>query len=341
MRLGLLDIGSTAARLELVDLERSRAPLASWSVKAKTRLAKNTTPDGVVTEKGIEQAVRAVSECAQAGAQREPDSVIVYGTSAVRDAANSEELRGRLAEAAGFPVRALSPRSEAAVTYHAARRWHAKDETPLSTVDIGGGTIDVATGDGAYPHDVATLPLGAAALTRQYLPEDPPAPEQVEQLLAAVGQTVPHSLGRFAVTDLGHTVAQSKVFRQLAVLAASSDEHLVRHPDRLVHANLRRWIPSLSEMDEKQRRKLPGVSRSRAKRIFAGAVVADAILDSIGVESVEICPWGLREGLVFRFVETYECARKGNRDDAVHAVADEMFDGGADAVFGPTETWGR
>ena len=38
MRLGLLDIGSTAARLEIVDLDRSRMPRADWSVKARTRL---------------------------------------------------------------------------------------------------------------------------------------------------------------------------------------------------------------------------------------------------------------------------------------------------------------
>lgn len=336
MKLGLLDVGSTAARLEIVDLDRSRMPKASWSYKARSRLAKHTTAEGVVTEEGIEHAARAVRACVRAGQDEEPSAVVAFGTSAVRDAANSDEVRARLGEAAGLPIRALTPHDEAAVTYHAARRWHGRDTTTLSTVDIGGGTVDFATGTGAYPDDVVSLPCGAAALTRQYLPEDPPSPEQVEKLRAAIDGTVPHALRGYGKTELGHTVAQSKVLRQLAILAASSDEALVRHPDRLVLSNLRRWLPRLSRLDLKQRRALPGVSRSRAPRILAGAMVADAMLEALGAETVELCPWGLREGLVFRFVEEYERAHKSERHDAVHALADEMFtDAGVDITSGP------
>lgn len=338
MRLGLLDVGSTAARLEMVDLDRSRMPRATWSFKARTRLAEHTKPDGVVTEEGIDHAVRAVRECVRAGQGRMPRSVVAFGTSAVRDAANGAELRRQLGEAAGVPIGALTPHGEAGLTYHAARRWHGVNRTTLTTVDIGGGTLDVATGTGAYPDDVVSLPFGAAALTRQYLPDDPPKQDQVEALRAAIRDTLPDALGRYGQMDLGHTVAQSKVLRQLAVLAASSDERLVRHPDRLVQANLQRWIPRLSLLDQKQRKALPGVSRSRARRILAGAMVADGTLDAIGVDTAEICPWGLREGLIFRFVEAYECAEEPTRRDAVRAVAYRMFhDDESNLTSGPGE----
>ncbi len=48
------------------------------------------------------------------------------------------------------------------------------------------------------------------------------------------------------------------------------------------------------------------MSRSRARRILAGAIVAELILRTIGVDELEICPWGLREGLVFRFAEAHD-----------------------------------
>ncbi|MER5394828.1 exopolyphosphatase [Saccharopolyspora sp. NPDC002686] len=305
MKLALLDIGSTAARLEIVDLDRSRIPRADWSVKARTRLAERTGTDGVVDERGVEHAVRAVQHCVRAAADQRPDALVAFGTSAVRDAANGTRLREELSDAAGVRIGVLSPRDEAAVTYHAARRWHARCGTPMTAVDIGGGTIDVSTGVDLEPDEVVSLPIGAVRLTRQYLPDDPPRPEQVDELVEAVRRTIPRSLRGFAERDLGHPVALSKVLRQLAVLTESSPGKLARHPDRLSRAKLRPWIPRLAELDQSQRAALPGVSRSRARRILAGAIVADLILSAIGVDELEICPWGLREGLVFRFAEAH------------------------------------
>ncbi|GAA4857281.1 Ppx/GppA phosphatase family protein [Saccharopolyspora rosea] len=315
MRLGLLDIGSTAARLEIVDLDRSRMPRADWSVKARTRLAEHTRADGTVTELGVEHAVRAVRHCVSAAADREPDVLIAFGTSAVRDATNGADLRERLSAAAGVRIGALSPRDEAAVTYHAARRWHGRDGTELTTVDIGGGTADVAAGIGAEPAEVVTLPFGAARLTRQFLPDDPPRPEQVRRLVDELRGTLDRRLRTF--TGAEHTVALSKVLRQLAVLTESAPGRLVRHPDRLRRDKLAAWIPRLAVLDQAERAALPGVSRHRARRILAGAIVADLVLAAIGVEELEICPWGLREGLVFRFEEVY--ARAGG--DAVEVMS--------------------
>ncbi|MBK0868672.1 exopolyphosphatase [Saccharopolyspora sp. HNM0986] len=325
MKLGLLDIGSTAARLELVDLDRARLPRASWSHKAKTRLADHTRPDGHVTEAGAEQAVRAVEECVRAAESRLTGPLVAFGTAAVRDAANGAELRERLGRAAGCRIGALSPHAEAALCFHAARRWHGRERSLLTTFDIGGGTAEVATGAGQYPDEVISLPLGAAKLTREHLPGDPPSPKVVEALHRTVDDIAAPALARFADADLGQSVGQSKVLRQLAVLAASSDDKLVRHPDTLARANLRRWIPRLAALSQQERSKLPGVSRSRARRILAGAVAADALLRAAGVDELDLCPWGLREGLVFRFVEACEQAEQRARTDAIEALMAEMF----------------
>lgn len=325
MRLGLLDIGSTAARLELVDLDRGVLPRAGWSHKEKTRLAEHTRADGHVTEAGAEQAVRAVEGCVRAAGDRLTGPLVAFGTAAVRDAANAAELRRALGRAAGTRIGALSPHDEAALCFHAARRWHGRPGALLTTVDIGGGTAEVATGSGPYPAEIVSSPLGAARLTRENVLDDPPSPQQVDALRRRVDEIASAELAGFADADLGHVVGQSKVLRQLAVLAGSSPNRLVRHPHNLSRANLQRWIPKLAQLPHAKRAKLPGVSRSRSRRILAGALAADALLRTIGTDELELCPWGLREGLVFRFVEAYTSAERRGRKDAVRALMDEMF----------------
>jgi exopolyphosphatase/guanosine-5'-triphosphate,3'-diphosphate pyrophosphatase len=49
---------------------------------------------------------------------------------------------------------------------------------------------------------------------------------------------------------------------------------------------------------------LEGVSAERAPQIVAGALVAEASMKALDVESVDICPWALREGLILRKLDS-------------------------------------
>ena len=43
---------------------------------------------------------------------------------------------------------------------------------------------------------------------------------------------------------------------------------------------------------------LPGVSPSRTHQIVPGALVAEACMDIFDLDTLEICPWALREGVI-------------------------------------------
>ena len=45
---------------------------------------------------------------------------------------------------------------------------------------------------------------------------------------------------------------------------------------------------------------LEGVSASRSHQLVAGALVAQAAMQALGVEKLDLCPWALREGVILR-----------------------------------------
>ena len=77
-------------------------------------------------------------------------------------------------------------------------------------------------------------------------------------------------------------------------------------PNVLELSALMMMIPKLSEMTNKSRADLPGVSASRAKQITAGAIVARSVMERLQITQVEICPWALREGIVLRWLDWME-----------------------------------
>ncbi|MDP9240058.1 MAG: hypothetical protein M3O55_05375, partial [Actinomycetota bacterium] len=45
---------------------------------------------------------------------------------------------------------------------------------------------------------------------------------------------------------------------------------------------------------------LDGVSAARAHQLLAGGVVAEAAMRMLNADSVDLCPWALREGVILR-----------------------------------------
>jgi len=68
----------------------------------------------------------------------------------------------------------------------------------------------------------------------------------------------------------------------------------------LTIAGLRQVIGFISRMTSADLAELEGVSPARSHQLLAGAVVAEAAMRALGLPSVEICPWALREGVILR-----------------------------------------
>jgi exopolyphosphatase/guanosine-5'-triphosphate,3'-diphosphate pyrophosphatase len=156
------------------------------------------------------------------------------------------------------------------------------------------------------PEAVMSLPLGAGRLTRDWFTADPPPLDEVRALRKHVRAEIARMVGglrRGGTVD--HAVGTSKTFRQLARItgAAPSSEGLYARR-YLKHSDLSVWAERLATMDSAERSRLPGVSEGRAAQMCAGAVVADAAMDLMGISQLEICPWALREGVILKRLDT-------------------------------------
>ena len=93
----------------------------------------------------------------------------------------------------------------------------------------------------------------------------------------------------------------SKTFRSLARLdGAAPYAEGPRVPRKLTRAGLENLVDLLSGMRASDRARLPGVSPNRARQLLAGAVVAHEALVALELDSVDVCPWALREGVILR-----------------------------------------
>ncbi|AOS64869.1 Ppx/GppA phosphatase family protein [Actinoalloteichus hymeniacidonis] len=304
MKIAVLDVGSVAAKLEMVDC-RPGVPLTmTRAIRVSTRLAEHTTRSGEILPPGIERVAEAVRRCVLAAAEGRATALLAYATSAVRDAVNQEVAIESIRAQSGIDLAFLRPEDEARLSYFAARRWYGWSYDQLALIDIGGGTMEVALGVGEEPSLAASLPLGAARLTREFL-SGAPSSIQLQSLTAHVREALERALRgpRRRLDGRTRFVGGSKILTQLYRLASGAGGDDTPRP--LLRSDLQRWIPPLARLEPRHRAVLPGVSSSRSAQILAGAVVAEAAMELLGSEGIDICPWGLRDAILLRLADAY------------------------------------
>ncbi|GFH39218.1 Ppx/GppA phosphatase family protein [Streptomyces pacificus] len=302
MRLGVLDVGSNTVHLLVVDAHPGARPLPAHSHKAELRLAELLDDGGAIHPDGVDRLICTLEKAQQAAEDKGCEDVLPFATSAVREAANADEVLSRVKAVTGIDLQVLSGDEEARLTFLAARRWFGWSAGKLLVLDIGGGSLEIAYGIDEDPDIAVSLPLGAGRLTAGMLPGDPPDPEDVRALRRHVRAQIARTVGdftRFGRPD--HVVATSKTFKQLARIAGAARPAEGFPASReLGRTSLEEWVPKLAAMTAAQRATLPGVSEGRAGQLLAGALVAEGVMDLFGVDELEVCPWALREGMILR-----------------------------------------
>ncbi len=310
MRLGVLDVGSNTVHLLVVDAHSGARPLPAFSHKVELHLADHLDAQNRLTDECASRLLEFVRDAIGIAEDKGVQELLAFATSAVRDAANGDEVLARIRDETEVAIQVLPGTEESRLTFLAARRWFGWSSGHLLLLDIGGGSLEIASGHDEDPSVAVSLPLGANRLTRDWLTGDPPDPEEVRQLRKHARAEI--AAAASAVRSAGipdHAVATSKTFRQLARIAGaapSSDGPYVKRVLR--HKDVVGLAQRLAAMSIDERAELPGVSRLRAPQMVAGAIVADAAMDLFHLTELEICPWALREGVILRRMDSFGSA---------------------------------
>jgi exopolyphosphatase/guanosine-5'-triphosphate,3'-diphosphate pyrophosphatase len=308
VRLGVLDVGSNTVHLLVVDAHPGAPPIPFASHKVELRLAELLDADGSLSQYGADRLCAVVAEARTEAEAAKTDDLVAFATSAVRDATNSPAVIARVRAETGVDLEVLAGEDEARLTFLAVRRWCGWSAGRLWMLDIGGGSLELASGTEEEPSLAVSLPLGAGRLTRERMggarADQKPLARKiaVDDLREHVrGELAPVAVRFASMGQPDRVVATSKTFRSLARITGAAPSSRGPFAKRVLRRDaLEQKVDLLTEMSVDQRAELPGVSVGRAPQLLAGAVVAAEAMAALGVDTLDICPWALREGLILR-----------------------------------------
>ncbi|QBI21801.1 hypothetical protein ER308_21075 [Egibacter rhizosphaerae] len=308
-RLAAIDLGSNSAHLLVADVRSTGNDPAGHIRRAATRKCRLRLAEPVVTSGEFGAAVRgrvldAVADLRDHARQRGAAAVALVATDALRHAADGAELQRELQAEVGLAARVLDGYEEAAL---AVRGIAAALDAPggLLGLDLGGGSLELGLAVDGRPTTAATLPLGAARLTTRFT-HDPPwlaeratlHGEALAALQESAGKLRAHPEWPVADPPAAGTAGTIRDLGRLGLALASGVEAQRVRGLVVTRAQLEMGVARVVAVPTADRLDLPGVSGSRADLLPAGGLVLLAAMEAFGLEQIQLCDWGLREGVV-------------------------------------------
>ena len=303
-----IDVGTNAVRLEMARPKRDGSLEIVHEERDPIRPGEGVFKTGAIPR---ETADRLLSTLRRFGAlcRRHAAHVRAVATSAVREAHNKDEIIRRARDEAGLDLEVVSGKEEARLICLGVLLGKPKTARSLC-IDIGGGSTELATAVGEEPTELHTVALGAVRLTEIFQADGDISPKRLRLIREYAREAVEEALPRRPRGAPRAALGSSGTIN--AVVLFSGETGTPFATARQIH----RAVDDLVALGQAGRR--AKFDPRRADIIVAGAVILDALVQRLDLESVVGVDRGLRDGLLVDLMRRTQ--RGGKADD--HSLAE-------------------
>lgn len=275
MRVAAIDIGSNSVRLLVADIE-------DGTVKPrKKRLLTTRLGHGIekrtLHPEAMERTVQAISQFLQKAVEENCDTVLAAATSAVRDARNSTLFIDRVKNELQLPVKILTGRDEALLTYYGVLSGLEERQGQPAVMDLGGGSTELIWQEkGEMKWE--SIDVGAVRATEGDYSDD-----KIKRLvMPTLGEM--RRAGARTLVGVGGTVTN---LASMALRLKVYDPARV-HGYRLTITRVRDLLALLQGTVPEERRTITGLQPERGDIMERGTQIVYLIMEGLQVSSLDV-----------------------------------------------------
>lgn len=299
MRLAVIDLGTNSVRFDVHQLVAGRRIQTLHREKLMIRLGQGVFTEGRLDPEAVRRTVEAFHGFKIVAKDLHVNETIAFGTSALREASDSEKLLQLIQKKTGIQVRVISGAEEARLIALGVLTKEKSLKGRFALLDIGGGSTEISVCRGKEVLFAESFQLGTARLQQIFLKSSPPkAPTKgdlpaIEQLRRYIRGMIGGKMAAESWPKVDRLVGSSGTVKALARLIKPKGK--IRQIDR---GDLKKVVKKMSDMTTTQLLGLPGMESKRVDMILAGAVLLEEAMDALGAKRVVMTDFSLRDGIL-------------------------------------------
>lgn len=300
MRIASIDIGTNTILMLIADLHEDGSLHVVSDQQVVARVGKGVNRTGAIDWNAFTRSERFLQEYLSEARKQQVDIVRCTGTSALRDARNSEDYLEYMQQKLNLDIEILSGEDEALWTYGGAISGFPDREGSFAVLDIGGGSTEMTVGKGFHIDKRMSVDIGCVRLTERYLPHSPPLSEE----LADMNQHLAKAIEAYPEFDPANTafVGVAGTVTTLAALEKGLekyDGHAISG-FRLTKEMIQRRYEEFTRLSSKEIETVLRVDPGRADIILVGIAILRVLMEKRNLPEITVSERGLRYGIAVR-----------------------------------------
>ena len=302
MILSTIDIGTNTILMVTAEARPDGTIQILGDEHAIARLGKGVDASRTIVPETFSRMADFLLRYRQIAESHNAERILAFGTSALRDASNQQEFIAQMTERTGITIEVLSGNDEARWTYRGALFGiaSAASQSPaVAVLDIGGGSTEIAVGNGSQLQNSISLDIGAVRAAERCFSGLPPSAAELANArkfacaeLAKTFELPPQTIAvgvAGTVTTLGAMHAGMEQFNAEAL----NGRWL---PAGFIHSTAER----LAGLTLAETAAIPQINSGRADIILAGAIILDEFMRRYQLPALMVSTRGVRYGVMLR-----------------------------------------
>ncbi len=286
----VIDIGSNSARMVVFERTSRFGFHLLKEIKSKVRISEGAYENGgALQPEAMERAVNAMEGFLSIANGYKARKILCVATSAVRDAPNKSEFLATVKKQTGISIKVIDGPKEARYGAVAALNMLKIDDA--ITVDIGGGSTEMALIKNGKIEDLISLSLGTVRLKELVFDKNLPLDEAVKFVQTELSRVPSHFKSQTVIGIGGTNRALSNAIMDI------SD-----YPVDTLHGfefSLTEYSSFIDNLISSKVGKLKnfGIKPERYDVIREGALIIKSVIDKVGASKMIASGVGVREGV--------------------------------------------
>jgi exopolyphosphatase/guanosine-5'-triphosphate,3'-diphosphate pyrophosphatase len=295
----IIDLGTNTFHLLIVN-DKNKVLL---KISYPAKLGKGGINEGIITQESLERGINALKEFKNKIDEYEipSENIFAFGTSAMRNASNREDVVQTILQETGIRVTVISGDNEAELIYEGVKQATRFPDTSL-IVDIGGGSVEFIICNSGGLLWKQSVEIGGQRLMELFFNEDPISPASVERLndhfrkhLIGLANACHQYSPKIMVGSSGsyntlnmmyHYDTKGKPVPKNSVSNAYPMSAFIKAYEQLITKN------------REERMAIPGMIEMRVDMIVVAVCLIRYLIQTFGFKEIIVSRYAMKEGIM-------------------------------------------
>ncbi|MBL0743256.1 Ppx/GppA phosphatase family protein [Chryseolinea lacunae] len=309
-KIAIIDMGTNTFHLLIAEADE-RGYHITYRERLAVKIGKGGINQGVITEEGIQRALLAMQSFKNTIDQQHIGKVYAFGTSAMRNATNGDDVVARIKAVTGIESTIISGDLEAQYIYMGVKSAMDIDHDKSLIMDIGGGSVEFILANNERVFWKQSFEIGAQRLLEKFQKHDPITKEEMEVLDDYFAKALQPLFEAIKIHQPHILVGSSGTFDTLSdIFCIQHDIH--KSPEEietpLTLAGFYEIFDLLLHKNREQRMQIPGMIEMRVDMIVVACCLIRYLLAKHPFNRIRVSTYALKEGVLATLIHEVQNA---------------------------------